>query len=266
MALMYYYAFAVADRNTFFLYGHLGFKPLDDITVGRYWMTGFVFSGFVSVPALIMFLAFRMISHRTGSLNIVLSPYRILFFSYVPLVPVLFLIIMFAGTRVLPSLIFLYVLISVFAGLFLVIITASHLVLSPDFFLYELIIASGLVPFILLSRAVELPSKGIMSSSDAWLIAALSLWFSFLWLWVFYFAFRKKKLNPFYITVISFFAAYVMLPVLHFMSRVPSGMPYITASSNFFADNMLLRTFVLILAVSIVFVFNKLSIKRISNG
>ncbi|MBI4759521.1 MAG: hypothetical protein HY783_11090 [Chloroflexi bacterium] len=46
---LFYYWFAVADRYAIYLYGHLGATPFDDVTSGRYWMSGLVASGAVMI-------------------------------------------------------------------------------------------------------------------------------------------------------------------------------------------------------------------------
>ncbi len=46
---LFSYWFGIADRYAIFLYGHLGAGPFDSRTVSRYWMTGLVASGAVTV-------------------------------------------------------------------------------------------------------------------------------------------------------------------------------------------------------------------------
>jgi hypothetical protein len=47
MLSLYYYWFALANWHTIFLYNHLGATPFDSRSVGRYLMTGTVYSNSV---------------------------------------------------------------------------------------------------------------------------------------------------------------------------------------------------------------------------
>lgn len=56
---IYFYLFGYADRKIVFLYEHLGLAPFDSATTGRYWMTGLVLSGFLTIFYLLIQLILK---------------------------------------------------------------------------------------------------------------------------------------------------------------------------------------------------------------
>ena len=53
--------------------------------------------------------------------------------------------------------------------------------------------------------------------------------------------------------------SYLGFPVLHYLVATPEGIPYITASGNVFAENMVLRITTWILLILLAFIGEKLS-------
>ena len=96
----------------------------------------------------------------------------------------------------------------------------------------------GLVPSLLLLRLVELPSRGFIEASRAYMIVAVSLVIGVVWLallaslrsWR-----HKLPLDAGELLIAGLCLSYLILPLAHYLFLVPSEYRYISASSNFFA-------------------------------
>ena len=258
---IYFYLFGCADRKIVFLYEHLGLTPFDKMTIGRYWMTGLVLSGFLTI----LYLITRLILRFTIKLEKI-SWRTIIKLSVIPLIVGVVLITMTLGE---PKLTFL-IAISSSSALIIGVSIGFSVVddLIKDFsptFIY-LIFGLGLVPFLVLFRVLELPEKGILAMNISVLVIVSSIVGGFFWLLISYriFKFNRPRLTDVIKGTIAI--GYIGLPLLHYLIATPKGIPYITSADNFFADNMILRITNWILLILIVFLVEKLTKKTMPSG
>jgi len=96
----------------------------------------------------------------------------------------------------------------------------------------------GLVPCLLLLRAVELPGRGLISATTARLLAVGGTSAGMVWLSVVSWlrAWRcKSRIEPGPLFLAGLGLSYLLMPLLHYLLLTPPGFRYISASSNFFA-------------------------------
>jgi hypothetical protein len=241
---VYLYLFGYADRKVVFLYEHLGFKPFDKITRGRYWMTGFVLSGFLST----LYLLIKLI---WSSGNIVWK--NVLRLSIIPLIIGIVLITSLVGQPVLPFGLAVSSAITLPIGLGLGLSVVDDLVANPRSTFLYLLFSLGIIPLLVLFRMVELPAKGILSWDAFWMYMPLLFIGALAWLFIGYRIFKSQK--PSWIDVLKGALAlgYVDLPLLHYLSATPEGIPYVTSADNFFPDHLLLRFLNWIVVLGILF-------------
>jgi len=96
---VFVYIFAFANREVVFLYNHLGFKPFDRITAGRYWMLGFIVSGFLAMLYFILRLILLFINN---SITEILNCWSIIKITSIPLIFGIAIITMTLGDPILP--------------------------------------------------------------------------------------------------------------------------------------------------------------------
>jgi hypothetical protein len=258
---IYFYLFGCADRKIVFLYEHLGLTPFDRMTTGRYWMTGLVLSGFLTILYLITQLILRFTIKPEK-----ISWKTIVKFSVIPLIIGVVLITMTLGE---PKLTFLIAISSVLALTIGIAIGFSVIDdLIKDYrptFIY-LICGLGLVPFLLFFRVLELPEKGILAMNISVLVIVISIVGGFFWLLISYRIFKYNRPRLTNVIKGTLAIGYIGLPLLHYLIATPKGIPYITSADNFFADNMILRITNWILLTLIVFLVDKLTKRTMPGG
>jgi hypothetical protein len=110
---------------------------------------------------------------------------------------------------------------------------------------------AGLMPALLLTRALELPGQGLISPVIAWGAAVGGTVAGAGWLAaVTAVATWRGRMAP---TAGTIFAAglcesYLLMPVVHHVLATPPGYRYISTSSNFFADHEGLKALALLVA------------------
>ncbi|MCF8302797.1 MAG: hypothetical protein K9I94_05920 [Bacteroidales bacterium] len=255
---VYYYLFACADRRIVFLYDHLGSLPFDKLTTGRYWMAGFVLSGFLSIGFFI-WLFIRRLLVRSG----IISLKTIAKYAFFPAVVGTTIISMTLGEPTMPFWIAISSSLSLIIGLFLGFDLAGNLITHTRSGLINLIIALGLVPILLLFRSLELPGRGIMSLQTALSYVIFAIVGGFVWLLALLRVFRNHRPGNAALIKSALAIAYVGLPVLHFLLATPPGIPYITSSENFFAEGIMLRIINWLVLVLVVVLTGKLVGNRV---
>lgn len=188
LALVYYW-FAVADRYAVFLYMHVdnvGDPPalaFDPITIGRYWMAGFVAGAVVAVlyvPA--MALAGRR-ARRRGETHRP-PPAWLTWLVAVPLlVAGIPWITMTRNAPTMPPAIAVGVTLAALAALALALAPGRLAAQRPVDLLWLAAIGFGLEPVLTTWRAVELPARGIFTERQAWAMMAVGVAVSWVWLW-----------------------------------------------------------------------------------
>jgi len=258
---VYIYLFGFAYRKIVFLYEHMGLQPYDHITTGRYWMTGFVLSGFLSI----LYLSARLIL-KFGAKPEHISWKSIVILSVIPLTTGVIFITMTLGEPEMPFHIAMSAALALQIGLILGMSVVDDLMMNIKKTMIYLVSGIGLVPFLVLFRVLELPERGIISMNYA--IAAVVFLFTGGLIWLYISCKIFKHARPGIIQQIKGILAsgYVGLPLLHFLIATPKGIPYITSSDNFFADNLLLRACNWVLLFFIVISINKLIKNKVSDN
>lgn len=253
---VYYFWFAIADRSYLFLYGHFGWGPFHTMTAGRYWMTGFVLSAFITI----IYALFNLIILKTFS--VLGRTYKIPSWIHIWLIcqPVIatgiLIITMNLNSPVMPLDITIMCILAMSAGLAVGFYNSEILMTDAKRFFVISLNGLGLVPVLLLIRVLELPSREIMSVTNAIAICAGSIIFSLLWLIIVSIIFIRKKINSiksYEILLSGFLISYLLLPIMHYLFATPPGRPYITASDNFFPDSFYLKIGTWIIAAILAF-------------
>lgn len=260
----YYYWFSAADRNYLFLYGHFGWGPFHSITAGRYWMTALVLSAFIALLYIAFNLLLRLIFLMLKKNYNLPSWKRVWLMSQPAIAAGIPLIIMNVNHPVMPLSITVKCVIAASAGLGLGLYTSEMFMRDAKKFLIISLAGTALVPPLMLVRALELPSKGILTMQSAILISTGSILLSVLFLIIVTFIYRSKNIKPgksYEIALSGLFYAYLVLPMLHYLFATPPGRPYITSSDNFFPDSFYLK----ILTWAVVFLIAYLTGKLRAN-
>lgn len=251
---VYIYLFNYADRKVVFLYNHLGSTPFDAGTSGRYWMTGFVLSGFLTIFYLIAKLFIKLLSAKVNP-----RWKTIVKMSFLPLLLGILIITMNFGE---PKLTFSLaissaatLIIGLIIGFSIVDDLINHFKSTRNY----LIAGLGLVPFLGLFRTLELPDKGILSWSTTIVVTVFSILGGLLWLSIARLLTVENKSSLIKVLTGTLAIAYLGFPVLHYLFATPEGIPYITASGNVFAEDMVLRITTWILLIVLALIGEKLS-------
>jgi hypothetical protein len=110
---------------------------------------------------------------------------------------------------------------------------------------------AGLMPALLLVRALELPAQGLISPAVAWGVAVGGTLAGGAWLMLVagMEAWRGRSSPPTgAIFVAGLCVSYLLMPVVHHVVATPPGYRYITTSSNFFADHVGLQVLAMVVA------------------
>jgi hypothetical protein len=240
-----FYFFKLADRNIVFLYHHYGWGPFHPMTSGRYWMLGFILSG-LNFPLLVLA---KWITN--------LDLFTVLKIISAPVFVGVVLITTTLGQPHLPLKLSLNVAVALLAGLIIAFSVANDFVLSFRKTIISSITGLGFVPFLLFFRVLELPDKGHFCWPFAAGIVVSSVLGGIIWVIASLWLFKMHKILYTDIIKTTLFTTYLVLPVLHYWLATPKGIPYISTSDNFFADNLLLRTINWILFAAMVFAVHK---------
>ncbi len=261
---VYYYWFAIADRDYLFLYGHFGWGPFHSITAGRYWMTGLVLSSFIALFYTLFNLLLRLIFLVMKKNYSLPSWKHIWLISQPAIVAGVPLIIMNVSYPVMPFSITLMCITAASAGLGLGLYTSEMFMRDAKKFLIISLDGLGLVPPLILIPALGLPAKGILTMPLAIVLSSGSVIFSFAWLMSISFVYKRRGIIPgrgYEILLFACFYSYLVLPMLHYLFATPPGRPYITASDNFFPDSFYLKILTWTVVFLTVFFISKLRAK-----
>ncbi len=245
---LFYYWFGVADRYATFLYAHLGATPFDEITISRYWMTGLVADGAVMIlyTAMCFVLSRFFRSFRTPEWQ------RVWLVCALPLAIGISLITMNLNAPTLSLAIAAACVIVALVGLAFALMPASLAVRQPGAFAWLALDGFGLMPTLIMFRAIELTGRGLSASPATLYLAAFgSILFAMVWLAVL--GLVRSRLNaPMYSPPAIFISglcwSYLLLPLTHYIFATPAAYKYITSASNFFASNIGVELLTLVIA------------------
>jgi len=280
---LFYRWFAVADRYAIFLYGHLGATPFDHVTRGRYWMAGLVATGIVMVGYGLVNWALGRVSRLGGSriasrgysdsraaaglpdrARAVLGAMRVQNGAYaapawwrvwVVSAPALIvgipLITMRVNEPTLPARDAVACVAAALTGLSFALMPGAVAAERPVDLLWTALKGVGLMPALLLIRALELPGQGLISPVVAWGTAVGGTLAGAGWLAVIAAVGTWRGRTP--SAAGTIFAAglctsYLLMPVVHHVLATPPGYRYISTSANFFADHVGLQALALLVA------------------
>ena len=234
---IFYYWFAVADRYAIFLYGHLGATPFDEVTSSRYWMSGLVAAGFVVIGYVVVnWLLGRM----AGLRHLDYSPpawWRVWILCAPPLVIGIPAITMTVNWPTLPLSNATTCVVATLIGLALALAPGSLAAQRPFDLGWLALDGMGLMPTLLLLRAIELPSKGLISVNIAYLAAMGGTLAGAAWLGIMtgLRAWRHKSPpGASKLFVAGLCLSYLLMPLVHHLVFTPRGYRYISTASNFF--------------------------------
>ena len=122
------------------------------------------------------------------------------------------------------------------------------------------------MPSLLLLRAVELPSRGLVSIPIAYLAALGGTFAGAVWLVIVtgLRAWRHKSLSSAgALFVAGLCQSYLLMPLVHHLLFTPPEYRYISASSNFFASNVGVQMVAFFVAVVLVIGITRLRRRHI---
>lgn len=253
---LFYYWFALADRYAVFLYGHLGGTPFDETTISRYWMAGLVAAAILLVQYLLVNGLVRLVTrgkHPAGLSWWPPSWWQVWGICALPLGIGIFWIVTQVNSPTLPASLAFACVLATWIGLALALCAGEMAARRLRYSLWLGCIGFGLVPILLLVRAVELPARGIINYNLAygWLVAVIVfglIWTTF-WLW--FYRRRHETIPPWYqVAFASLVCAYLGMPLLHYWVFTPPAYRYISAASNFFPETPSIQ--VLTFAIALV--------------
>ena len=276
---LFYYWFAIADRYAIFLYGHTATgipltQPFDEMTSSRYWMCGLVASGLVTLIYTALNWALGR-AVRAASRRREYSPpawWQVWALCAIPLTMGIPFITMTFNTPTLPPMLAFLCLAATLAGLALALWPGAWAAQRPLDLLWLASDGMGLMPVLLLLRALELPGRGLSVSVPlAVLVAVGGTLAGVGWLGIMtgLRMWRRKSLPDASVVCIAGLSlSYLLLPVVHYYLSTPPAYRYITTASNFFAFDVGLQILVFVvsvgLAVGVTRVRQKLVIKSSS--
>lgn len=253
---LFYYWFGIADRYAIFLYHHPihgPSGPFDEVTVGRYWMSGLVASGIVMV----LYVAANLVLARLWRDYRAPAWWRVWLGCALPLGIGIPLITMNVNSPTMPAAIALAIVIVMLGGLALALMPGALAAHQPRKLGWIALYGLGLVPPLLLIRAIELPSRRItLSVFPAKAFEIGSIIVAVLWLGAMGIAlarFRQPAPSAHAILLAGMGWSYLFLPLMHHLFSTPAQYRYITTTSNFFAFDLGLQllTFLIVAGLAI---------------
>lgn len=261
---LFYYWYAVADRYAIFLYGHLSATPFDETTSGRYWMAGLVACGAVmSLYTITTWLLGRLATLRRQDY----SPptwWHIWLLCASPLIIGIPLITMTFNRPTLPFSYAMACLAATLIGLAFALTPGSLAAQRPTDLGWLALDGLGLMPILLLLRAVELPGRGLIAVSTAYFAAMGGIFAGAIWLGIItVLRIWRHRSWPAASTLLAagLCLSYLQMPLVHHLFFTPPDYRYISTSSNFFAFNPGIQLMVFLVAGILAIGFTRLRAK-----
>lgn len=248
--VLFYYWFAVADRYIIFLYGHSASgmpltQPFDALTSSRYWMAGLVAAGIVLVLYTAANWLGGRLAARRGHTFATPDWRRVWALCVVPLAIGIPAITMTANTPTLPFPLAAACVVSTLAGLALALLPGRWAAQRPTDLVWLAVDGWGLIPILVLLRAIELPSRGLsVSPTLAWSVAIGSVIGGAIWLAIIsvlrqWGGYAIPGAAAIFLSGLA--QSYLLMPLVHYLTAGPRGFRYISNSVNFFATNLWLQ-------------------------
>jgi hypothetical protein len=241
---LFYYWYAVADRYEVFLYEHLGATPFDQVTSSRYWMAGLVASGAVMVVYVIgnwlLGRAAGLLREDHAYSRSELPPawWHVWLLCAAPLAIGIPIITMTCNSPVMPPSLATACVAATLSGLALALPPGTWAAQRPSDLVWVASDGIGLMPTLLLLRAVELPGRGLTRVPVAYLGALGGILAGMVWLGIMT-GLRLRRHRPApgagTLLISGLCLSYLLMPLAHHLVATPPGYRYISTSTNFFA-------------------------------
>lgn len=253
LALIYKW-FAVDDRYAVFLYNHMRAQPFDEVTVGRYWMSGFVASAIV----MLLYIAANVWLARVVKNYRAPAWWRVWLWCAAPVAIGVWFITTTQNAPTMPPAIAAAIAFATLVGLALALMPGALAAHRPRELMWSAIDGLALVPILFLLRAIELPSRGLsINIVVVYVLEIGSIISSVVWLVATnFFRARRKIPSPSMtqILVAGLCWSYLGLPLAHYLLATPANFKYITTASNFFAydPGIQIATWLIVIIVAVV--------------
>jgi hypothetical protein len=258
---LFYYWYAVADRYAIFLYEHLGATPFDKITGSRYWMAGLVACGAVMCLYTITTWLLGQVAALQHQNYTPPTWWHVWLLSASPLIIGIPTITMTFNQPTLPFPYAIACLVTTLVGLAFALAPGSLAAQRPSDLGWLVLDGLGLMPALLLLRAIELPNRGLVGVPLAYIVAIGSILGGAVWLGTMtgLRAWRHRS----WPTASALFVAglclsYLLMPLVHHLFFTPRDYRYISTSSNFFAFNFGIQLMVFFVAGILAVGFTRL--------
>jgi hypothetical protein len=257
---LFCYWFGVADRYAIFLYGHVapgipGAQPFDEMTSSRYWMSGLVASGVVMVVYTALNWALGRIAARCQRDYSPPVWWQVWVLCAIPLIVGIPAITMTVNSPTLPPGLAAACVVATVGGLAFALLPGSWAARRPLDLLWLACDGAGLMPALLLLRAIELPGRGLsVSGPVAILFAFGGTLAGVVWLGVMtgLRVWRQKSLpGASALFVAGVCQSYLLMPLVHYLLATPPAYHYITTASNFFAFSVGLQILTVVVAAGL---------------
>jgi hypothetical protein len=249
---LYTYWFVIANRYLIFLYGHLGATPFDARTSSRYWMAGLIATGLLAVLYTLLHWFLGRMAGLRRRLYAPPSWQQLWLCAALPLAAGILLITMTQNRPTLPLSLAAALVAATLGGLALALWPAAWAAQKPAELTWLVLLGAGLMPTLLLLRAVELPSQGLVAGHYAYTIALGGSLVGWLWLLFAIWLRRRRRMPEMDWRAICWMGvglSYLLMPLVHYLLFTPPAYRYLTASTNFFAFDWRMQGMVLLAAV-----------------
>ncbi len=250
---LFYKWFALDDRYAVFLYEHLGATPFDAVTTSRYLMAGLVACG----AAMFLYLTLNFALARLVTNYRVPAWTRVWAASALPLGSGIVWITTTQNAPTLPLPLALACALVTLAGLAIALLPGALAAENPRALAWLALDGFGLIPTLTVVRGIEMAERGLSIGAPMLYALALgSIVFGAVWLLgTNVVRARRRVATP---SALAIFIAgmcwsYLALPLAHYLFATPANFKYITASTNFFAENALLQLGILFVGYALAF-------------
>ena len=260
--VLFTYWFGVANRHAVFLYDHVAVgiprsEPFDAMTRSRYWVAGLVAAGAVLLLYPFTNWLLAQMAVRQGKQFQSSIWWHVWLLCAIPITIGIPAITMTVNSPTLPFSLATACVVATLLGLAVALLPGKWAVKQPVNLLWLAADAIGLMPALLLLRAVELPGRGLsVSYTIAWLFVIGGLIGGSLWLVVMTLLrnWRGQAMPSVTALLIAGLGlSYILLPLVHHLLATPPTYRYISTASNFFAFNPGLQVVALIVATLMAF-------------
>ena len=254
---LFYYWYGLADRYIVFLYDHTAVgipyaQPFDEMTSSRYWMSGLVAAGAVMA----LYTASNWLRGRVAAWHKKHSSpsawWQVWLLVAIPIGIGIPTITMTVNSPTLPPALAAACVVATLLGLAVALLPGEWAAKRPQELTWLVVDGVGLMPALLLLRAVELPGRGLsVSDSAARLFAIGGVLAGSLWLTgMSMLRSRRHKETPSAgaLLLAGLGLSYVLMPLVHHLLATPPAYRYISTASNFFAFTLGIQLLAVIVA------------------